>query len=578
MTDWSDYDPEWTEQEFKAGGARDDLGIETLGEAILADLLPGINNQTRRARYYSFWAWALNDFINDPDVQPHTQTKFWEWLRSREDTLILAYLYHNCGGGLAGTTIGASKWRDGSPSVYDVTWKSLELVQGGSYQLYYRGALQEMNIIVRYPDSLHDNLSREVGVGLAEAYGEAVSSTDFVRHHLHATQLSRTDIVDFAQSGCICQVENNEIERQRLIKAFFRYDTPDVYAVKRLATLCFFLDVISQSQGQSLRETDFRTALYFWSYSGQHAYLPEDNLLEPAQRWRTFQLRQYFVFTVEAFWSLFLHRIQIEALTANQYLGWLLAELDLQELAGHWGFTLPVSDPYRLSLQDFYRSVYSAMPPEAWKDGTFALQHLMNEQSLVNAIRADRSHLNVQTMAGAALLSLAAMYWRSRSWKDTSGWHYLSDRFSLGRLPVESHFRKVEQAIEANWSLADWIVWLHQNHLWLQHRRVALEKLLTRKQEVYKFELVVDEPEIVTGGNQPRYRGLGTDTPKMNAPRFPSALSILKDLNVIEAENDGYHLTDEGDSLLEQFRSYQVPEWREAENDQVAELSEETAG
>jgi len=101
MTDWTDYDPAWTEQEFYAAGARDDLGIETLGEAILADLLPGINNQNRRARYYSFWAWALKSFIEDPDAQPHTQSKFWEWLRSREDTLSLVYLAHDCSGGIA---------------------------------------------------------------------------------------------------------------------------------------------------------------------------------------------------------------------------------------------------------------------------------------------------------------------------------------------------------------------------------------------------------------------------------------------------------------------------------------------
>ena len=48
-----DFDPHWTEKEYQRGGGRDDLGIETLSESILADLLPGINNQTRRARYLS---------------------------------------------------------------------------------------------------------------------------------------------------------------------------------------------------------------------------------------------------------------------------------------------------------------------------------------------------------------------------------------------------------------------------------------------------------------------------------------------------------------------------------------------
>ncbi len=50
------YDPHWTEREYTRGGSRDDLGIETLSQAIVADLLPRINNQTRRGRYYFFWA------------------------------------------------------------------------------------------------------------------------------------------------------------------------------------------------------------------------------------------------------------------------------------------------------------------------------------------------------------------------------------------------------------------------------------------------------------------------------------------------------------------------------------------
>jgi hypothetical protein len=69
------YDPSWGEVEYLPGGARDALRLETVGEAILEDLLPGINNQTRRARYYSFWAWVLHEFIRDEDAV-HNQRGF----------------------------------------------------------------------------------------------------------------------------------------------------------------------------------------------------------------------------------------------------------------------------------------------------------------------------------------------------------------------------------------------------------------------------------------------------------------------------------------------------------------------
>ena len=46
------YDPYWTEMAFSSGRGRDALGIETHGELILTHLLPGINNQTSRTRYF----------------------------------------------------------------------------------------------------------------------------------------------------------------------------------------------------------------------------------------------------------------------------------------------------------------------------------------------------------------------------------------------------------------------------------------------------------------------------------------------------------------------------------------------
>lgn len=575
IIDWSRFDPSWTEQEFSKGGARDDLGIETLSESILADLLPGINNQTRRARYYSFWAWALHGFIQDPKVEPHTQAKFWEWLRGREDTLILAYLAHNCGTGLAGTTQALIVWNNGEADIYPINWKSLLSVEGGSYQLYYRGALEEMNIIVRNENSPHDDLSREIGVGLAEAYDVAVAQTHYVSKFLNSTQITREDIDDYARTGCICQVGKNEIERQRLVEAFFRFDTPDMFAVKRLASLGFILDLIHQSKGASLSEEDIRCTMYFWSFGTNHLYKPEGNLLEPAQRWRIFQLRQYFVYFIEGIWSLFLHRIQAESLSPQEYLEWLIGNLDLKYLSKEWGIDFPQKDLLTLKMKDFYLAIQKAIPDQAWQDGKKALGCPLNEQALMLTIRSDRSRLDVNKMAGSALIALAVLYYRVQPWMDSSGWTYLSDRFAAGRLPLESHLRQVEVAFSEDWSVLDWLQWLHQHNLWLQHRKVALEKLVTRRQEAYKFDLETDETDSAESHPTPRFRGLDIDIPVMNGPRFPSAMNILEDLVLVESKNDGYRLTSEGQGLLEKFRTYKVPPWKESQNDQTAELAEE---
>jgi hypothetical protein len=115
----------------------------------------------------------------------------------------------------------------------------------------------------------------------------------------------------------------------------------------------------------------------------------------------------------------------------------------------------------------------------------------------------------------------------------------------------------------------------------LQHRRVTLEKLITRKQDTAKFEVLdIQPPEAPANGLvKPTYfRGLDTDRPKMNAPRFPSALNIMIDLGLIESiDNNSYRLTSDGQRLLEKFRHYSIPDWQVLVNNEVAQEPESTS-
>ena len=53
----------------------------------------------------------------------------------------------------------------------------------------------------------------------------------------------------------------------------------------------------------------------------------------------------------------------------------------------------------------------------------------------------------------------------------------------------------------------------------------------------------------------------------MNAPRFPSALSIFADLDLTEPDGDGLQLTAAGKKLLNRYKSYKVPVWEEPEEE-----------
>lgn len=374
-------DPLWSEKEYDRGGARDALRLETAGEAILEDLLPGINNGTQRARYYSFWAWVLHEFIRDKEAV-HNRRGFYEWLRPREDMLILAHLLHGHDTGAAGTTQGKKFWQNGEPETYRLDWKSLTSVNGGAYQLYYTGALEGMNIIARESEQPHDTLQQPVGVSLAEAYGRSVSNTEYIKTYPNATHTTRLLIEDFAESGCLCRLSRFPEEREALTNAFFRFDVNDANAVKRLASLCFFLDIIDQSQDAPLDTASMREVIYFWSYGADHAYVPDGNLLSPAKRWRVFQLRQYYVFAIECLWALFLAKIHNSYFTPDEYLDWLFSEMNLNVVGERFGVSFPASAPDRLTLGDFQEAVEAAKTDDGFEPGPSALEGELNEHHM----------------------------------------------------------------------------------------------------------------------------------------------------------------------------------------------------
>ena len=55
------YLPQWTRRVAMDGSGRDPLGLSRVSDALTGHLLPDIITTTDRARYYSFYTWAVSD-------------------------------------------------------------------------------------------------------------------------------------------------------------------------------------------------------------------------------------------------------------------------------------------------------------------------------------------------------------------------------------------------------------------------------------------------------------------------------------------------------------------------------------
>jgi hypothetical protein len=266
-----------------------------------------------------------------------------------------------------------------------------------------------------------------------------------------------------------------------LVDAFFRFDVNDANAVKRLASLCFFLDVIEQAQGAPLDLASMRSVIYFWSYGTDHAYVPEGNMLSPAKRWRVFQLRQYYVFAIESFWALFLAKVHDRYSTPDEYLNWLFTKLDLGAVGERFGISVPASRPDALTLGELQEAVEAATTDDGFGPGTVALERELNEHTLYLRLTRRSTNEDANLWAGGALLMLNLMYRRCLDWRGDTGWDYAKDLHGSDHLSIEGHLRQMERAISEGWTVAEWISWFYQRNLWLRHRRVVLQKMASRR-------------------------------------------------------------------------------------------------
>lgn len=83
------YLPRWTKRAVLDGSGRDPLGLSRVSDNFTDLLLPSIITTTNRARYYSFYPWALresHESFGDEDAT----TDFIDEFRKREAAFAIA--------------------------------------------------------------------------------------------------------------------------------------------------------------------------------------------------------------------------------------------------------------------------------------------------------------------------------------------------------------------------------------------------------------------------------------------------------------------------------------------------------
>lgn len=549
--------PYWTKRMYPSGGGQDHLGLgSVVTDQILPRLSPGINVLTIHPRYWSFYAFVLDEFWSR-DL-PRTRAALKEWYRPLE--CIYAVACSLCEGpDHQGTPIGTRRLSSvvaTKPDGFDPLFHYMDSSMGG-YGLYYATVMQAVGLVAlagSYPRPPVDAVTPD-GRAVAEAFRSVVVDTEYYqrwigRHH----ELVPHDVVaEYGQRACFCRLrEPDAHDRPLLVDAFLHLGKPEEVAARR-RTLRFMCELSAQSAAAPVDESSFRRLIYFGADYGHDGtdgptFVPTEPTLRTARRWRLYQAREYFNASLNEMWRRLIHwglerSGDHSPVPMAEVLG-SLDTIDFTSFATSIGVGLPdaglsASSPFdEVLLWVKNTGAVSGELDDRWDLGAE-----LTEDAIIEWLNYGRASTEAGSDRLAAALTLvtfvAARLWSAELvLKEPADW-FPVQAGGRERLGMHRFLGELRDIANDGGTVRDVAEWLTRDYVIAQHERVATAKLSTTG-DTFRFRREAGRLRFFT---KPVQVG-------MNDSRFNALSTFLFELGWCGyMERTGHDLSDEGEEV-----------------------------
>lgn len=545
--------PQWIEKMYPTKTGRDHLGLGGVTSfQILTLLSPSIYVLTFQPRYYSFYAFLLDEFWKRYKNPNEATAEAWTaFFRPRDFLFSVGANFHkihhdDCK--LTNNIVGSQKTSGlVDQPVFDYAeHRDYIKSQWGGYGLYYRGVMEELGLILfggrGYPIPV-DMPTRE-GKELAATYREAIQDTMYYRKYFYDdnARVPSEVLSEFMNQACLCQLKKDTaLDRLLLLDAFLHRGDAD----NRRNTFRLLLDIADQTQGYAIDEDIFRQLIYFQSAHNGAKCVPSETIIQHYRYWRLAQLREYFAFALNALWKYLcdwgiLEHGDIRPLSLQSLWDHLHLVLDFDALATHLKLNAPRLDSQSdfSSLLDWLQNVTGA----AWQDyqGAF-YRNVLDEHSLYR-IAYENHALSVPAMV--CLLGIIYLRFNEPSIHLQPEWEIskMYDHSGWG-ISVDGFIQTLKQRLQGNHPTVHTVLeWIYREYIVLQHQIVADTKL---PDNTFRFQWE---------GNRLRFYAHYNQIAFMSA-RFDALTTTLFELGFCGhfsqpdhgLKLDGQHLLEQGD-------------------------------
>lgn len=304
--------PGWLEPSFTVKSGRDPLGFQTIThDRVMPWLLPGVLELSRRARYFSFHPFLLDEF--ERARLPASNRALSDFIRAKEYEFRLAaeLCTRNCG---AAAVVGTNATRQ-APRQDSNYLRGLSVESHlGAYGLYYRSPLADLNVVALAGSMLGDEVTPldvlgrdERARGLADSFREACEDTDYYKTFLRGNRSIPEEVLrEYAGVACPCRLSEHAGELRAVGELLFeaRHEDEEIPAAYRRQAFGLFLALTAATPAVATSPADHREALWRAFAKGELSA----NANEPLARWAALIAKDWLQEAVGSIWLEFCQR------------------------------------------------------------------------------------------------------------------------------------------------------------------------------------------------------------------------------------------------------------------------------
>ena len=538
MNSVSAYLPRWTKRVSIEEGGRDPLGLSRVSGMITDFLLQGIITQTYRARYYSFYCWAIWHIEQTEPCAEYNE--FAAAFQRRDSLFTLASLQFNPNSSPVGVRVAASRLADAKKNQeVSCSFQVLPSNQLGAFGQYYTGSIHELGLTSRDEKGIyHVSPSGET---VARSFHETLLETPYLKKKLFLDNaLHWKDFAKTADAFNLDGLARSPKERDLLTKLFFSAELKSDRALMRKSSLSMLLYILNayEAADVSVKYGDVWKLVYAPFYYGQLEVSEKKalNIEFPnaektcAQFWALFCIHQLLTQALENLLSgvLELTSTEVSGLPIDEICSRLTAEdflTELQEIHG-----LKVERPVDL-LASLGLTSPRLEPAQRLKtQSTFKLKHPRSESKVL-----DRESASATGRTAKAVSLLVMLY---------AKWHGLNSEVA------RAVSAQTGNELHAETVLPFLSQWFDQGVSWARGIEPILSKLILDQHDRIMYEKGKLESCWLhrTDGRVIKDQDY---FPSFRSPRSDNSVSILTDLGLI-SRNSGNQLklTARGKALL----------------------------